>query len=59
MRSVMPAIAIEVADPVSETFQSGVTESLERQNRFVADNLRRIFVQTVSELSGTKRTRKT
>jgi RNA polymerase sigma-70 factor (ECF subfamily) len=41
----MPAIAIEVADPVSETFQSGVAESLERQNRFVADNLRRIFVQ--------------
>ena len=45
MRSVMPARAIEVADPVSETFESGVAESLERQNRFVADNLRRIFVQ--------------
>ncbi len=42
---MLRAIAVEVADPVSETFESGVAESLERQNRFVADNLRRIFVQ--------------
>src|SRR5260370_4580804 len=37
--------ASEVIDPVEETVQSGAAESLERQNRFVADNLRRIFVQ--------------
>src|SRR6185503_19397368 len=35
----------QVIDPVGETVQSGAAESLERQNRFVADNLRRIFVQ--------------
>src|SRR6476659_10440159 len=38
-------LATEVIDPVGETVQSGAAESLERQNRFVADNLRRIFVQ--------------
>src|SRR5215210_230881 len=39
------AVAIEVIDPVSETVQPGLAEDLERQNRFVSDNLRRIFVQ--------------
>src|SRR4051794_14068021 len=35
----------EVSGPVEETLQSDAAESLERQNRFVTDNLRRIFVQ--------------
>jgi len=39
------ATAVEVIDPVGEMVQSGAAESLERQNRFVADNLRRIFAQ--------------
>ena len=30
---------------MSEIVQAGIDENLERQNRFVADNLRRIFVQ--------------
>src|SRR6478672_12765667 len=38
-------LATEVIDPVGETVQTGAAESLERQNRFVTDNLRRIFVQ--------------
>jgi RNA polymerase sigma-70 factor (ECF subfamily) len=38
-------IAIEVGNPVSKIIEPGVAENLERQNRFVADNLRRIFVQ--------------
>src|SRR5215813_3906157 len=38
-------MAIEDSDPVSELVQPGVGESLERQNRFVSDNLRRIFIQ--------------
>ena len=38
-------IALEVGIPVSEIAEPGVAENLERQNRFVADNLRRIFVQ--------------
>src|SRR5713101_4683181 len=38
-------VATEVIDRVGETVQSGAAESLERQNRFVEDNLRRIFVQ--------------
>jgi RNA polymerase sigma-70 factor (ECF subfamily) len=45
MHSDASAISFEVANPVSETVGPGVAESLERQNRFVADNLRRIFVQ--------------
>src|SRR6266436_4616392 len=39
------SMATEVIDPVGETVQSSAAESLQRQNRFVADNLRRIFVQ--------------
>jgi RNA polymerase sigma-70 factor (ECF subfamily) len=39
------AVAIEVSDLVSEIAQPGITEALERQNRFISDNLRRIFVQ--------------
>src|SRR5881296_1703246 len=35
----------EVSGPVEETLQSDAAERLERQNRFVTDNLRRIFVQ--------------
>src|SRR5947208_2836754 len=42
---VLLALARKVIDPVEETVQSATAESLERQNRFVADNLRRIFVQ--------------
>src|SRR3989442_13401912 len=42
---MLRATLCEVTDPVGETAQSGAAESLERQNRFVADNLRRIFVQ--------------
>src|SRR5258707_6365071 len=38
-------LASEVIDRVEETVQSAGAEALERQNRFVADNLRRIFVQ--------------
>lgn len=38
-------MAIEDSSPVSETTQPGLAETLERQNRFVTDNLRRIFVQ--------------
>jgi RNA polymerase sigma-70 factor (ECF subfamily) len=39
------AISAQIGVLVSETVQPGIAESLERQNRFVADNLRRIFVQ--------------
>src|SRR6202162_6294960 len=42
---VLLALACKVIDPLEETVQSAAAESLERQNRFVADNLRRIFVQ--------------
>src|SRR5438552_4865789 len=42
---MLRVMASEVIDPVGETVQPGVAENLERQNRFVADNLRRIFVQ--------------
>src|SRR6202163_4742398 len=42
MLRVMAAEDIEL---VGETVQPGVAEELERQNRFVTDNLRRIFVQ--------------
>src|SRR5882672_244307 len=42
---MLRAVASEVADPLGEMVQPGLTEDLERQNRFVADNLRRIFVQ--------------
>src|SRR5437867_13058530 len=42
---VLLALARKVIDPVEETVQSATAESLERQNRFVSDNLRRIFVQ--------------
>ena len=38
-------MATEVIDPLSEMVQSGLAEDLERQSRFVNDNLRRIFVQ--------------
>jgi len=38
-------VATEVIDLLGETVQPGVAEELERQNRFVSDNLRRIFVQ--------------
>src|SRR5437870_10782775 len=37
--------ASEMIDPVDEMVQSGADESLERQTRFVSDNLRRVFVQ--------------
>ena len=39
------AISVPIGVPVSEIVQAGIDENLERQNRFVADNLRRIFVQ--------------
>src|SRR5260221_11288130 len=39
------SMATQVIDPVGEMVQSAAAESLERQNRFVNDNLRRIFVQ--------------
>src|SRR5216683_7179838 len=42
---VLLALAQKVIDPVEETLQSATAEELERQNRFVEDNLRRIFVQ--------------
>jgi RNA polymerase sigma-70 factor, ECF subfamily len=45
METYLRAISVEVQDPVSETVQPGVAEGLERQNRFVSDHLRRIFVQ--------------
>src|SRR5215468_3161515 len=38
-------MAIEDSDPVRELAQPGIGENLERQNRFVSDNLRRIFIQ--------------
>src|SRR5437763_11322569 len=41
----MRAVATEVIDPLGEMVQPGLAEDLERQSRFVADNLRRIFVQ--------------
>ena len=45
MYSGFRVVASEVIGPVEETVQSGAAETLERQNRFVTDNLRRIFVQ--------------
>src|SRR5258705_9421384 len=39
------SMATQVIDPVGEMVQSSAAESLERQNRFVEENLRRIFVQ--------------
>src|SRR5712692_8572838 len=42
---MLRAVASEVIDPVSETVQPGLAQELERQNRFVSDHLRRIFVQ--------------
>src|SRR4051812_14510639 len=39
------ALAREVIEPLGEMVQPGVAEDLERQNRFVSANLRRIFVQ--------------
>ena len=42
---MLRVMALEVFDPLAETVQPGVGEGLERQNRFVSDNLRRIFVQ--------------
>src|SRR5947208_15847512 len=45
MYSGFRVLASEVIGPVEETVQSGAAETLERQNRFVTDNLRRIFVQ--------------
>src|SRR3989449_11308650 len=45
MDTGLRTLASEVIDTVEETVQSAAAESLERQNRFVADNLRRIFVQ--------------
>src|SRR5437763_10437862 len=41
----MRAVATEVIDPLGEMVQPGLAEDLERQSRFVSDNLRRIFVQ--------------
>jgi RNA polymerase sigma-70 factor (ECF subfamily) len=42
----MPGVLVsEGTDALSELVQPGVAEELERQNRFVSDNLRRIFVQ--------------
>jgi len=38
-------MACEVIESLSETVQPGLGEDLERQSRFVSDNLRRIFVQ--------------
>src|ERR1700732_5624398 len=45
MHLVVRDIAVEAGIPVSEIIEPGLAENLERQNRFVADNLRRIFVQ--------------
>jgi RNA polymerase sigma-70 factor (ECF subfamily) len=39
------ALVSEVIDPLGEMVQPGLAEDLERQSRFVSDNLRRIFVQ--------------
>jgi RNA polymerase sigma-70 factor (ECF subfamily) len=39
------AMAVEDREPVSEIAQNGIAESVERQNRFISDNMRRIFVQ--------------
>src|ERR1700746_737064 len=45
MATDLCAMAAGENEPVSEIVQHGLAENLERQNRFVADNLRRIFVQ--------------
>lgn len=45
MDSDTRAVAVAEREPVSETVQPGLAESQERQNRFVSENLRRIFVQ--------------
>src|SRR5437868_1715543 len=45
MRLDVCGITLEAGIPVSEVIEPGVAENLERQNRFIADNLRRIFVQ--------------
>ena len=42
---MLRTMASEVIDPLGEMLQPGLAEDLERQNRFVSDNLRRIFVQ--------------
>src|SRR3954464_7827505 len=42
---MLPALAPEVIDSLAETVQPGVAEGIERQNRFVSEHLRRIFVQ--------------
>ena len=42
---MLSANGIEVIGSVGEAVQPAFTEDLERQNRFVAENLRRIFVQ--------------
>src|SRR5437764_3318697 len=42
---MLRAVASEVIDPLGEMVQPGLAEDLERQSRFVSDNLRRIFVQ--------------
>src|SRR5687768_4808095 len=39
------AIAVQEWQRMSEAVRSGVDTELERQNRFVADNMRRIFLQ--------------
>ena len=42
----MPGVLVsQGTNSLSELVQPGVAEELERQNRFVSDNLRRIFVQ--------------
>jgi RNA polymerase sigma-70 factor, ECF subfamily len=45
MRAANASEVAEVIDPVGETVQSAAAEAQERQNRFVAENLRRIFAQ--------------
>jgi len=42
---MLRVMAVEGIALVGETVQPGVAEELERQNRFVSENLRRIFVQ--------------
>jgi RNA polymerase sigma-70 factor (ECF subfamily) len=42
---MLRTVAGEVLDPLGEMVQPGLAEDLERQSRFVSDNLRRIFVQ--------------
>src|SRR5437764_12647174 len=42
---MLRAVASEGIDPLGEMVQPGLAEDLERQSRFVSDNLRRIFVQ--------------